>query len=567
MEGSDKSSALNKAYAEIVLNTAKEAAARVMLSERKAVRFQQDLCGVKEEEYRLLVRLKQMIDAKAIEAEITSSNQQRRIDELEAQLQEAEDIVTDLRFELNWARCKSAKARISNSQSRITTNSVEETISSENADMEFVGSLNPNQGLAHTSISEVMDVSARSLHNKCGYEVKQFEGLRVSDIRDFDGCESELDMIMRKKELELYRNGCTQRIRALGRNVLEGNPSSYAEDQGTTAKDDNENLSSGEVDKDRTGVQGNNRRCTVLALRAMSVQVITRPPNQLETKKISKKVRRRKRRKRGWGKPKASLVRSHAYQAIKPVLSYSKTSMDNASGESSSKTYPSEESEDGDAMKACKGLEEHLQHKRTQYIDKIAIIRNGKWNKNMKILDSIPCQESTLLYVNGNVDEDKAQVPEKEDKIKSLPHLDNRLTPISETTNLTVSSKATNQSKPGAEKDLESENKDALVKCGNRVVSSTKMGSEMVDVNPVNGVSGEINESQRKVDGNRVLKYTFQRKRKKRPLSDNDDNISPAKGKVEEKENDGQEANESSRGARRLVQVARQLISVSVKRW
>ncbi|BBH00360.1 hypothetical protein Prudu_010328 [Prunus dulcis] len=34
------------------------------------------------------------------EAEITSSSQQRRIDELEAQLQEAEDIITDLRSEL-----------------------------------------------------------------------------------------------------------------------------------------------------------------------------------------------------------------------------------------------------------------------------------------------------------------------------------------------------------------------------------------------------------------------------------------------------------------------------------
>lgn len=56
--------ALKRAYAEIILNTAKEAAARVMVSERKALRFQQDLSSSKEEALRLLMRMKQMIDSK-----------------------------------------------------------------------------------------------------------------------------------------------------------------------------------------------------------------------------------------------------------------------------------------------------------------------------------------------------------------------------------------------------------------------------------------------------------------------------------------------------------------------
>lgn len=56
--------ALKKAYADMILNTAKEAANRVMESEKKALRFQQDLCSTKDEALRLLVRLKQMIDAK-----------------------------------------------------------------------------------------------------------------------------------------------------------------------------------------------------------------------------------------------------------------------------------------------------------------------------------------------------------------------------------------------------------------------------------------------------------------------------------------------------------------------
>lgn len=59
-----KLTALKKAYADIILNTAKEAAARIMVSERKATRFQQELASTKEESLRMLLRLKQMLDSK-----------------------------------------------------------------------------------------------------------------------------------------------------------------------------------------------------------------------------------------------------------------------------------------------------------------------------------------------------------------------------------------------------------------------------------------------------------------------------------------------------------------------
>ncbi|RVX08808.1 hypothetical protein CK203_010863 [Vitis vinifera] len=61
-EEAQKMMALKKAYAEIILNTSKEAAARIMASERKALRFQQDLCCLKDEALRMLLRLRQMID-------------------------------------------------------------------------------------------------------------------------------------------------------------------------------------------------------------------------------------------------------------------------------------------------------------------------------------------------------------------------------------------------------------------------------------------------------------------------------------------------------------------------
>ena len=56
--------ALKKAYADIILNTAKEAAARIMVSERKAIRYQRELFAAKEEALHMLLRLKQTLDAK-----------------------------------------------------------------------------------------------------------------------------------------------------------------------------------------------------------------------------------------------------------------------------------------------------------------------------------------------------------------------------------------------------------------------------------------------------------------------------------------------------------------------
>lgn len=56
--------ALKKAYADIILNTAKEAATRIMVSERKAQRFQREVQVGKDEALRMLLRLKQMMDSK-----------------------------------------------------------------------------------------------------------------------------------------------------------------------------------------------------------------------------------------------------------------------------------------------------------------------------------------------------------------------------------------------------------------------------------------------------------------------------------------------------------------------
>ncbi|KAK4393053.1 hypothetical protein Sango_1776100 [Sesamum angolense] len=104
MTEAEKMEELKRAYAEMILNTAKEAAARVMAAEIGARRLEQDLVSTKEEGARMLLRLKQIIHVKTKEAENSLLSQQRRLYELESQLNEAEGIILDLRAELNQAQ-------------------------------------------------------------------------------------------------------------------------------------------------------------------------------------------------------------------------------------------------------------------------------------------------------------------------------------------------------------------------------------------------------------------------------------------------------------------------------
>lgn len=56
--------ALKRAYADTILNTAKESAARILASEQRALQLQRDLSLAKAESLALLLRLKAVMDAK-----------------------------------------------------------------------------------------------------------------------------------------------------------------------------------------------------------------------------------------------------------------------------------------------------------------------------------------------------------------------------------------------------------------------------------------------------------------------------------------------------------------------
>ncbi|EYU42500.1 hypothetical protein MIMGU_mgv1a019743mg [Erythranthe guttata] len=170
---------LKKAYADVLFNISKEAAARVMSSEKKAAQYQNELKTSKDEALRMLMRLKQMMDSKTSEAEAASLSQQSKIDELEAQLQEAEDIVKDLREELEEAHSQLERAK---------------------------------RGNSHHHANEPKNLSLR----EPGARI--YEAAIASYISNPDLLPS---IISRPKDPGLYRNGCTQRIRACERNSVE----------------------------------------------------------------------------------------------------------------------------------------------------------------------------------------------------------------------------------------------------------------------------------------------------------------------------------------------------------
>lgn len=112
------------------------------------------------------------------------------------------------------------------------------------------------------------------------------------------------------------------------------------------------------------------------------------------------------------------------------------------------------------------------------------------------------------------------------------------------------------------------------------VIQDSKTNLEKVNepiIHSVSKASDTTNEVPSQPVNHRVIKYTFQRKRKRDTLTISDGNVSlensTLKRKTVEKHNDSAEPDksclvtESSRESRRLAQVARQLISLSEKKW
>ncbi|KAI3759350.1 hypothetical protein L6452_07101 [Arctium lappa] len=208
MDADERLTALKKAYADIILNTAKEAAARIMVSERKALRFEYELKNAKEDALQMLLRLKKMMDSKINEAAVASCTQQKKIEELEAQLQEAEDIVKDLREELRAVETELERF----SQSKEVKHPVQ-------VDYASTGNVPRTSESIPFPPSEVQPDSNTDQTTKSQRLYNSLFPIKKSLISSGD----LPSIILRSKETELYRNGCTQRIRACERTPPDKN--------------------------------------------------------------------------------------------------------------------------------------------------------------------------------------------------------------------------------------------------------------------------------------------------------------------------------------------------------
>ncbi|KAF9624685.1 hypothetical protein IFM89_012978 [Coptis chinensis] len=261
MEESEKIMVLKKVYADMLLNTVKEAAGKIMVCERKAFCFQKDATDTKAEAVNMLLRIKQVMDAKdadksllapstplisftifcllstdyipsiqIADMEITSLKQKSKIEELEAQLNEAEDVVTDLRAQLNAVQDELEKMK----KTRLKP-------LDEQTSKSFAASHENSSHANELKTSEVIllpSLDARWRYNNASSDQRKigdnccFTSESVTTPTDpwrkfslekcFSGNGDLASIILKSKEPELYRNRYTQRIRAFERNLPDG---------------------------------------------------------------------------------------------------------------------------------------------------------------------------------------------------------------------------------------------------------------------------------------------------------------------------------------------------------
>ncbi|XP_074304919.1 uncharacterized protein LOC141639768 isoform X2 [Silene latifolia] len=214
-----KMQAMKKVYAEVILNTSKEAAARVMLAERKALGFHKELVSFKQDSVTMMLHLNNSFKSQIQDAEARSLNQQKKIDELEAQLGEAEGIIVDLRDELKQLHQK--LETVTNNKKRTSNGHIDET------NQPLYEHL-PHDNTLNSSTSKIPDAKIASSVGIVSLHVADsMSSLGKSNSDDASAsAEDYSSFIMQNTEADLCRIGHSQRIRAFERNLSTMKPPS-----------------------------------------------------------------------------------------------------------------------------------------------------------------------------------------------------------------------------------------------------------------------------------------------------------------------------------------------------
>ncbi|KAL1553537.1 hypothetical protein AAHA92_14200 [Salvia divinorum] len=487
MDADEKLTALKKAYADIILGISKEAAARVMASEKKSVRYQHELKAMKEEGVRMLMRLKQMMDAKNSEAEAAGVHQQNKIEELEAQLQEAEDIVRDLRDELSDVHAQLERMKSESSHHIVkpkNTCLVEVPVEDKVSSYQSYECLPPNKSSLALGATVPHPVQ-RNECQKCYTKIACICGAYIRD-RDLPS------IILRGKDLGLYRNGCTQRIRACDRNHSDRELSLSEEtDKATDEKNVMEQMES--IHTSVTPASGGK---ILTELEKKLLAEINLGTFQSFPQKRRRAVRRRKMIKPLAGKEHSLLQKPDQLPAHSPTRDGIPADVSAENPSEIGPRFPRDEAELQTQQECTKATDD-----------------------NSKIVEI--CNSS--LPMGGGVNGDVMPLELIAGCLESLP---------------TVS-----------EMDVTSHSLNSF--------------------NITKGLS-------RRPARERVFKYTFQRKRKREALVVSEVNGTcetekkirdEQNGDVKQEQSKLSLSKESSRDRRRLAQVARQLISLSDKKW
>ncbi|KAJ6860614.1 hypothetical protein NC651_036874 [Populus alba x Populus x berolinensis] len=559
-----------------------------MESERKGLRYHHDLCSSKDEALRLLLRLKQMIDAKAIEAEITSASQQSKIDELEAQLQEAEGVIIDLRAELRWVRDELEKVR----NSKVQPSNVEAVKESESSHQHLTSepivlSLSnlPPQTVATSNVKSTL-LDQRNFNKCCNTEDQQ---LSVSPLENYSSRNADLASItMANKEPELYRNGCTQRIRASEGNAFASKlpPSDVGVEQQSLIKNE-------VIVKASNGDEG---KCTETSPKTKNVGKMNFSGEEVRNHvKVCSSRQKRGRFAKAKAKRKSCPIVRKPYQPPS-IVSRRKTNSVNGTVKSDQHlcTLPPVKPSNQDMKKNPIELEEELLET-NDCLTAEMIVPEGKRPRTERFTTSgsssssspsvqhsefcqkpfvlTPCKNySFLLHGSVKSDEDQSKITENDVKLKPLPSLGPVLTPIRGgldsicgSTNVEVSVKALCGSVDDTDADKDMEFVDELAKeeldsNQSPIVPSYESNAQMINVPIVFSnlkdaktseeitvsvplVPSDIKVAKSSLESNvfpsqsdnRLLKYTFQRKHKKEAVSSSDNNASGEKNKLKRK--------------------------------
>ncbi|XP_021737882.1 uncharacterized protein LOC110704412 [Chenopodium quinoa] len=232
-----KIEALKKVYAEVIVNTSKEAAARVMVAERKALSFQQQLVSLKEDSLNMLLRLKDHFNSMLIEAEARSLKQEMKIEELEAQLCEAEGIIVDLRDEFNQVQeqleimRQTQEKPLSNNHILVTNEPVQEYAPQDNVPHSFISQVSDTNSVLVDNEKKAVSLQTTALNYRFFKDMNDADLSASSHLNQLHANDDCSSIIMQNRETDLCRNGSTQRICAFQGNLPNVMlPSSQSED-------------------------------------------------------------------------------------------------------------------------------------------------------------------------------------------------------------------------------------------------------------------------------------------------------------------------------------------------